>query len=114
MSHSPKNFDEITSLFSGNLSFRQSVRSAKGLFGKRSVQQKVCSAKCLSAKCPGTENCVPSTNTDPKDSEVSNGSLVGLVSSYPEGNEEMGGIQTYQIRIMLNPAQHHHHHQSQL
>lgn len=37
----------------------------------------------------GSENCVPSTNTDPKDSEVSSGSLVGLVSSYPEGNEEM-------------------------
>ncbi|CAB3986215.1 Hypothetical predicted protein [Paramuricea clavata] len=37
----------------------------------------------------GSENCVPSTNTEPKDSEVSNGSLVGHVSSYPESNEEM-------------------------
>ncbi|CAB4001247.1 nuclear localization sequence-binding -like [Paramuricea clavata] len=37
----------------------------------------------------GSENCVPSTDTDPKDSEVSNVSLVGLVSSYLEGNEEM-------------------------
>jgi hypothetical protein len=55
MSHSPKHFDEITSLFSaichfGKLSVRQNVRSAKRLFGKMtvgkmSVLQNVCSAK---------------------------------------------------------------------
>jgi hypothetical protein len=42
MSHSPKHFDEITSLFSascpfGKLSVRQNVRSAKRPFGKTSV-----------------------------------------------------------------------------
>ena len=75
MSHSPKHFDEITSLFSascpfGKLSVRQNVRSAKRPFGKTSVRQNVrrqnvrsakclsakcLSAKCLSAKCPGTK-----------------------------------------------------------
>jgi hypothetical protein len=74
MSHSPKHFYEITSLFSascpfGKLSVRQNVRSAKCPFGKTSVRQNVrrqnvrsakclsakcLSAKCLSAKCPGT------------------------------------------------------------
>jgi hypothetical protein len=54
MRHSPKPFDEIASLFSAscpfgklsvrqNRSVRQNVRSAKSP-----------SAKCLSAKCPGT------------------------------------------------------------
>jgi hypothetical protein len=52
MGHSPKHFDEITSLFSasspfGKLSVRQNVRSAKCLSAK------CLSAKYLSAKCPG-------------------------------------------------------------
>jgi hypothetical protein len=70
MSHSPKHFDEITSLFSascpfGKLSVRQNVCSAKRPFGKMSVRQNVrrqnvrsakcLSAKCLLAKCPGTQ-----------------------------------------------------------
>ena len=46
MSHSPKHFDEITSLFSascpfGKLSVRENVRSAKRPFGKMSVRQNV-------------------------------------------------------------------------
>ena len=53
MSHSPKHFDEIPSLFSascpfGKMSVRQNVR-------RQNVRSAKClSAKCLSAKCPGT------------------------------------------------------------
>ena len=57
MSHSPKHFDEITSLFSascpfGKLSVRQNVRSAKRPFGKTSVRQNVRRQNVRSAKCP--------------------------------------------------------------
>ena len=79
MSHRPKHFDEIISLFSascpfGKLSVRQNVRSSKCPFGKTSVRQndrrqnvrsakclsaKCLSAKCLSAKCLGTRLFFP-------------------------------------------------------
>jgi hypothetical protein len=57
MSHSPKHFDEITTLFSascpfGKLSVRQNVCSAKRLFGETSVRQNDHWQNVRSAKCP--------------------------------------------------------------